>query len=625
MGFATFLLMISVPLIQKHVESTPASGYNYTVSVDLQLSADDVKTFSTPGYPLVPYSNDASYEWRIQAPHDLRILITFIAGRTEGCCDRVQIVDRSETIGEFSGIIIPGTSRLSQTNSLRVIFSSDNTVSFVGFEIKIKPATCGGNIEINTKNSLELASDDWPKGPNNTKCFWVLYGRERKQIQLDFVEGSTAPVDDYIEVFDGLSSIGKLSGVIEPESFIAESGILILSYHSYDQEAERGFRASYKEAPCGFNANASANVGTRTISTPFYPSLYPNDLSCEWNLNAAADKLIELTFVESDTEDCCDFIQIIDGFSGTRQLSGKITPGLVFTSANNNLRLLFNSDSRGSGPGFLAVFREIDPSSNCIYSKFVGKTPINISSPLYPYIYHNNMSCKWTLRTGRQKVITINFIEVKTQECCDVIRIIENGTESLRLSGNTSLSSWTSKTNNVEVIFTSDSSVANKGFLASVQSGKIESVCHHSPFKITINSSRGYLSYLLCSVLRPRFSPARNVGKIKIKFPGRSIQQDDYIRVYNGEQELLKISGQLFPESSGTSTNNAIEIVIKVHQSVTNRAYYHDGKLYTFQMFVNIRTAKKLPNMIIVNDWLYMVSLNSAKSKDQVLVTTYPY
>ena len=61
-------------------------------------------------------------------------------------------------------------------------------------------------------------------------------------------------------------------------------------------------------AKCGFKATAS---DTPTIlSTPFYPSLYPDDLSCEWNMNAAADKLIELTFMEIDTEDCCDFIQV---------------------------------------------------------------------------------------------------------------------------------------------------------------------------------------------------------------------------------------------------------------------------------------------------------------------------
>ena len=49
------------------------------------------------------------------------------------------------------------------------------------------------------------------------------------------------------QIFDGLSSIARLSGDITTESFLAETGILILSFHSDDKEVGRGFRATYKE------------------------------------------------------------------------------------------------------------------------------------------------------------------------------------------------------------------------------------------------------------------------------------------------------------------------------------------------------------------------------------------
>ncbi|CAK8690599.1 unnamed protein product [Clavelina lepadiformis] len=575
MGFVAVLLTIAIQLIQNRVLSTSS------VVLDLQISAENSSTFSTPGYPLVPYSNDASYEWRIQAPDGLRILITFIAGRTEGCCDRVQVIDGGDIIGKFSGKIIPGTSRLSKGNSLHVTFSSDEAISFAGFEAKLATATCGGNIEVVDDNALELTSDGWPNAyGNNEKCFWVLYGRERKQIQLDLIEGSTEPDNDHIEIFNGLSIIARRSGDITMESFIADSGILILSFHSNDQEVEQGFRSAYKKAKCGFNATAS---DTPTIlSTPFYPSLYPDDLSCEWNMNAAADKLIELTFMETDTEDCCDFIQITYDSDETRQLSGKIPAGLVFTSTNNNLRLSFNSDYRGSGPGFRAVLREVDPTSSCVYSEFVGETPKNISSPLYPYIYHNNMSCQWILQANDQHIIRIDFLEVKTQDCCDIIRIRESGQRDFTLSGDTSFV-WTSKNNYVEVIFSSDSSVVNKGFLATVQSE--EPVCQ-SQINIFANSTTGYFS----SPLYPTFYSSGVTcvwnlmtgwgKKVVITFLEGILQGNTYIRVYDRSGPVLRLSGTIIPGTSRISTYDFLVINFVTDHSGSAagfRASYHDA------------------------------------------------
>ena len=61
-------------------------------------------------------------------------------------------------------------------------------------------------------------------------------------------------------------------------------------------------------AKCGFTATATDNA--MTLLTPFHPSLYSDNVFCEWTLRAAVDKLIEITFVEGETEDCCDFVQV---------------------------------------------------------------------------------------------------------------------------------------------------------------------------------------------------------------------------------------------------------------------------------------------------------------------------
>ena len=52
----------------------------------------------------------------------------------------------------------------------------------------------------------------------------------------------------------------------------------------------------------------------------------------------------------------------------------------------------------------------------------VGVTQ-NISSPNYPYYYHNNAFYEWYIRAPSGYDVLIHFIDFRTEQCCDHLRI----------------------------------------------------------------------------------------------------------------------------------------------------------------------------------------------------------
>ena len=100
------------------------------------------------------------------------------------------------------------------------------------------------------------------------------------------------------------------------------------------------------------------------MTTPNYPNPYPNNKRCNWTIEVAQGKTIELQFVDtfhlesSNGAFYCayDWVQIYDGgSSSSRDLTGKMcgtrTPPNT-RSSGNRLFLTWTSDSEVSWSGF---------------------------------------------------------------------------------------------------------------------------------------------------------------------------------------------------------------------------------------------------------------------------------
>ncbi len=80
-------------------------------------------------------------------------------------------------------------------------------------------------------------------------CTWVINVDIGSRITLRFDEFSTQNNNDYVEVFDGISSrnqsIGKFSGSSKPVNLISSSDSLTVYFRTDGDTVYKGFSAKY--------------------------------------------------------------------------------------------------------------------------------------------------------------------------------------------------------------------------------------------------------------------------------------------------------------------------------------------------------------------------------------------
>ncbi|KAM8860211.1 CUB and zona pellucida-like domain-containing protein 1 [Spinachia spinachia] len=116
--------------------------------------------------------------------------------------------------------------------------------------------------------------------------------------------------------------------------------------------------------PCG-----GSLFGSGTFSSPNYPYNYYNNAYCVWQLRAAYDQRISVSFTHLNLENCCpcDYISIYDGPYVSSQYLGKVCSGsgqTTFSSTSNYLTVVFRTDSSVVNQGFNAAFMSSLPPNS---------------------------------------------------------------------------------------------------------------------------------------------------------------------------------------------------------------------------------------------------------------------
>ncbi len=57
---------------------------------DATVATNVSKPLNTPGYPN-PYPANARCEWIVTAPEGEQVLLVVLSGRTESCCDKLEV------------------------------------------------------------------------------------------------------------------------------------------------------------------------------------------------------------------------------------------------------------------------------------------------------------------------------------------------------------------------------------------------------------------------------------------------------------------------------------------------------------------------------------------------------
>ncbi|NXF98366.1 DMBT1 protein, partial [Eubucco bourcierii] len=97
------------------------------------------------------------------------------------------------------------------------------------------------------------------------------------------------------------------------------------------------------------------------FQSPLYPSNYPDNADCLWQIQVANNFRIMLTFGSVQLQGGCqdDYIEVYDGPPNTSPLLGKVCSSShpTYTSSSNLLTVRFHSDSRYSSRGFRAEYQ----------------------------------------------------------------------------------------------------------------------------------------------------------------------------------------------------------------------------------------------------------------------------
>ena len=110
--------------------------------------------------------------------------------------------------------------------------------------------------------------------------------------------------------------------------------------------------------------NVISNGTSGSLSSPFYPSNYPNDMECSWNITSPAESRLILVFYRICLGACttgvscdCDSITVSDVFNSRQLCTGSDV--IPFISLENKISLSMLSDEMYSLKGFVAEYQSV--------------------------------------------------------------------------------------------------------------------------------------------------------------------------------------------------------------------------------------------------------------------------
>ncbi|XP_067648024.1 cubilin homolog [Eurosta solidaginis] len=261
--------------------------------------------------------------------------------------------------------------------------------------------------------------DTYPAGLN---CFWDIHGGQNNKFQLVFshldIELRDGSCDyDYIDIFDFHNDdiLSKQRLCSNPRKPIITEGNRFQIKFSTDYSVHAtGFRMEYKRIGCG--EHLTGNIGV--IKSPNAP--YSTGLSCDWDIEVGAGKIIVLNFdvihIETEQGDCReDGIVVSDKKNSTFYLlkECRIEPiPVTITSVANHLHIHFYTSSTRLRKYIRGTYTTRDSSCGGVFRGNSGRIR-----------YHGDISvtsseCVWMITVENSYGINLVFDNFNTS-CSD--------------------------------------------------------------------------------------------------------------------------------------------------------------------------------------------------------------
>ncbi|XP_030679232.1 CUB and sushi domain-containing protein 2 isoform X5 [Nomascus leucogenys] len=447
-------------------------------------------TILSPGFP-EPYLNSLNCVWKIVVPEGAGIQIQVISFVTEQNWDSLEVFDGADNtvtmLGSFSGTTVPALLN-STSNQLYLHFYSDISVSAAGFHLEYKTvglsscpepavpsngvktgerylvndvvsfqcepgyalqghahiscmpgtvrrwnyppplciAQCGGAVE---EMEGVILSPGFPGNyPSNVDCSWKIALPVGFGAHIQFLNFSTEPNHDYIEIRNGpyetSRMMGRFSGSELPSSLLSTSHETTVYFHSDHSQNRPGFKLEYQayelqECPdpepfangivrgAGYNVGQSVTFeclpgyqltghpvltcqhGTNrnwdhplpkcevpcggnitssngTVYSPGFPSPYSSSQDCVWLITVPIGHGVRLNLSLLQTEPSGDFITIWDGPQQTAPRLGVFTRNMAKKTVHSSSnQVLLKFHRDAAAGGIFAIAFSAYPLTKC--------------------------------------------------------------------------------------------------------------------------------------------------------------------------------------------------------------------------------------------------------------------
>ncbi|XP_067020155.1 dorsal-ventral patterning protein tolloid-like isoform X2 [Acropora muricata] len=210
------------------------------------------------------------------------------------------------------------------------------------------------------------------------------------------------------------------------------------------------------------------SVQNHTLGSPGYPSNYPNNINCVYQVLIPLNEGLVVSFnyfsLENHSQCGYDYLQITDGNSNVIGIyCGKQT-GKSVRVVGTVAVLEFHTDGSVQGRGFELSFSFFPQSPAC------SSAQNNIlRSPEYPSNYPNNINCVFQVFIPKNEELVVSFndfsLENHTHCACDYLRITDGYSNTIgTYCGNQTGKSARVVGTVAVLIFHTDGSVQRSGF-----------------------------------------------------------------------------------------------------------------------------------------------------------------
>ncbi|XP_065063691.1 cubilin-like isoform X2 [Rhopilema esculentum] len=321
------------------------------------------------------------------------------------------------------------------------------------------------------------------------------------------------------------------------------------------------------------------------ILSPLYPSPYPRNANCAYNISSHGNKHIYIEFLTVDLNPGAT-LQIFERMksNGQPQLTALNPLNRVYLSAGNSVVIVFRSDNGLPSGGFRLQYVILEGCS------LILRRPAYIASPLFSSSYPNGVECNYTFQYPStmfpvRALFSLIQLNIESQQDCDAdsLSIYEGSSKNDflldKVCGIRSGITYMASGREIFTQFLSNANVTTRGFLA-----------YFSAVNITCNSSYDAPEGSIQSVNFPNPYPNKLICTTKIQTEyGNKVMLDftyfelessinctkDSLEIYDGSIAAKNLRAKRCGNQPWSYVSKTGTIFLKFHsdQNVSKRGY----------------------------------------------------